>query len=431
MKPTFAVQAFVAPLVAAMIRTSRAITQRPRRNYILLTAFLCGATVLLGARAWRAGGDLLWEVATGGVLAASNGRAVMAGAAGVQIFDGESGNLLWQDSFVGVKTVVTDSRQVIAVGANAIRAYEARNGFLDWQSPLAAGTVINAAQMKGNQLLVSGTAIDATGTVQLLLRAYDVQNGQIDWEDQSLPPNTTGSAGSVSQKSLSIDGARAYVAATVGQGPFNTVACLVRAYDRSGGNLIWESVSNETCRANAVAAHAKQVILAGIGSPFPDDFLVRSYDANTGELLWQNRTLVSTGFDNEAVAVDDEGKRAFVAGWVRWVPGMLNQEAFLVRAYNMKTGELDWEDQYPGSIRLCLCHAHDIVVQDGRVYAVGGGVGAGPAVFIVRVYDAGSGKLQWQTDLPAGVYGDARSVAVDRGVVFAANAGVLRAFEAK
>jgi len=390
---------------------------------------LCGATALLGARAWRAGGDLLWEVAPGGALAASNGRAVAGGAAGVQVFDGASGKLLWQDSFVGVRTVAMDSRRVIAVGASAIRAYEAGNGFLDWQSPLAPGTAIIAAQMTGNQLLVAGTAIDATGALQVLLRAYDVRNGQIDWQNQSLPPNTIGLA-LMTQKSLSIQGARAYVAATVGQGPFNTVACLVRAYDRSGGDLIWESVSSETCRANAVAAHDKQVVLAGVGRSFPDDFLVRSYDADTGELLWQNRTFVSTGFDNEAVAVDDEGQRAFVAGWVRWLPGNFNQEAFLVRAYNMKTGELDWEDQYPGSPRFCLCHAYDIVAQGGRVYAVGGSSGVS-AVFIVRVYDAGSGNLQWQSELPDESFGAGRSVAVDQGVVFAANAGVLKAFAAR
>ena len=51
-----------------------------------------------------------------------------------------------------------------------------------------------------------------------------------------------------------------------------------------------------------------------------------------------------TGLNNEAVAVDIERRLAFVAGWVRWVPGTGNREAFLVRAYDTKTGNLDWED---------------------------------------------------------------------------------------
>jgi outer membrane protein assembly factor BamB len=404
-------------------RACTTIIQRPRRNCTLLAAFLCGASVLLGGGAWGAGGDLLWQVATGGVLAASNGRVVVAGSAGVQTFDGNSGALLWQDSFFGATIVAMDAQQVIAVGANAIRTYDARNGSLDWQEALASGTLINAAEMKGNQLLVAGSAMDSTGAVQLLIRAYDARNGQIEWEDQSLPPNTRLGAGfPLRQKSLSIHGSRAYVVATVGSEPLFLPSCLIRAYDRKGGDRVWESVSDERCAANAVAAHQKQVILAGIGGAAVDDFLVRSYNAQTGELLWQDRTFVGTGFDNEAVAVDDEGKRAFLAGWVRWIPGRFNQEAFLVRAYNMQTGELYWEDQYPGSAGPCLCHARDIVVEGRRVFAVG------IVPFIVRAYDARSGTLLWQNELPTGL---AASVAVDRGVVFAADGGVLRAYAAK
>ena len=99
-----------------------------------------------------------------------------------------------------------------------------------------------------------------------------------------------------------------------------------------------------------------------------------------------------------------------------------NQEAFLVRAYNMQTGELYWEDQYPGSIGPCLCHARDIVAERGRVFAVG------VVPFIVRAYDARSGSLLWQNELSTG---RAESVALDRGVVFAADSGVLRAYDAK
>src|SRR5262249_4531690 len=153
----------------------------------------------------------------------------------------------------------------------------------------------------------------------------------------------------------------------------------------------------ERCAANAVSAHKKQVILAGIAPIVPfgavEDFLVRSYDADTGQLLWQDQTRVFTGLDNQAMAVDDEGKRAFIGGWVL-KPGPSSLQAFLVRAYDMETGRLYWEDQYPGSVFRCYCEARDIAAHGKRVYAVGF------APFIVRAYDTKSGNLVWQNELP-------------------------------
>jgi outer membrane protein assembly factor BamB len=177
-----------------------------------------------------------------------------------------SGALLWQDSILGAKTVVIDGQQVIAIGADAIRAYKASNGTMQWQRPLASGTVIAAAEMKGNHLLITGSALDSAGAAQLLLSAYDVRNGHVAWENQSLPPDTT--LFDFWRQSLSIHGTRAYVVATVGvmsNAPHPVASCLIRAYDREGGNLISEYVTPERCAANAVVAHGKQVILAGLG----------------------------------------------------------------------------------------------------------------------------------------------------------------------
>jgi outer membrane protein assembly factor BamB len=378
--------------------------------------------------AWGAGGDLLWQVDTGGVLAASNGRVVVAGSAGVQAFDGKSGSLLWQDSFFGATTIAMDAQQVIAVGATAIRAYDSTNGTLDWQGPLISGTEIKAAKIHERQLLVAGTSMDATGAVQLLIRAYDAKNGQIQWEDRSLPPNVSLPSLPTTQKSLTIQGGRAYLVATVVSQTLHL--CLVRAYDRETGGRVWESVSQERCQARAVAAGRAKVILAGIGTGFAtilDDLYVRSYSAQTGALLWQDKSHVLTGFGNAAVAVDDEGKQAFIAGWVR-SEQFLREQVFHVRAYDMETGKLYWEDQYPGSVigplgRLCCAsRARDIVAEGRRVFAVGF------LPFIVRAYDARSGNLSWQNEQPTGL---AESVAIDRGVVFAADSGVLRAYDAE
>jgi hypothetical protein len=93
------------------------------------------------------------------------------------------------------------------------------------------------------------------------------------------------------------------------------------------------------------------------------------------------------------VAVDIERRLAFVAGWVRWVPGRQNQEAILVRAYDTASGILRWEDQFP-SASVCICQAKDVVVDGGRVIAVG----AGSATWLVRAYDARHGDLLWSDE---------------------------------
>lgn len=398
----------------------------------MLVVFLSASGILGAAGPARGtGGTLLWEVATGGVLAASNGRVVVAGSAGVQVFDGKSGTLLWRDPFLGATTVAIDAQQVVVVGGNTIRVYNAQNGAQNWQGLLNSGTVIRGAEIRGNKLFVTGTAMDSTGVAQLFTRAYDTRTGQITWQDQSLPSNAIGFA-FTAQSPLTIYGTNVYIAATVGyMDPLvsrTQAACVIRAYDLNSGTLVWESFIQKRCISNAIKAHKKQVILAGIAPPFGffsppiEDFMVRSYNALTGELLWQDQTNVFTGLDNQAIAVDDEGKRAFVGGWVWCVFCGTSGQEFLIRAYNMETGERYWEDQYPGVARKCFCQSKDIVVKNGLVFAVGS------FPFIVRAYNAKEGNVLWTNELPTGL---AESVAVDQGVVFAADSGILRAFDAK
>jgi outer membrane protein assembly factor BamB len=219
--------------------------------------------------------------------------------------------------------------------------------------------------------------------------------------------------------------------------------CLVRAHDLGTGSIVWQAIHATTCSARAVASDGKRVIVAAQGGPAVDDFLVQSYDADTGQFLWEDRTFVSTGFDNAAVAVDIERRLAFVAGWVRWVPGRQNQEAFLVRAYDTASGILRWEDQFP-SASVCICQAKDVVVDGGRVIAVG----AGPGTWLVRAYEARHGDLLWSDEFaPIGGIGPnpfdaegALAIAMAGGRVFVGGSGVnasgdadliLRTYDAK
>ena len=279
--------------------------------------------------------------------------------------------------------------------------------------------------------MVVGTTTDIAGNSRLAVRAYVAKTGVLGWQDQPAPPpGYTQFSGA--SRGVATQGQRVFVAGTVRKAPGGiSPTCLVRSYVSGNGRLEWESIHlpPSPCGAMAIAAARKHVIVAAVGGAALDDFLVQSYDAVTGHFLWEDRTFVSTAFDNEAVAVDIEARRAFVAGWVLWLPGTSNQEAFLVRAYDTDSGILRWEDQFP-SPQQCICNAHDIVVDHGRVIAVGHA--APPGAWVVRAYDAKRGDLVWSDSFaPVGGTGSnafaiqgARAVAADGGRVFVVGSGI-------
>jgi hypothetical protein len=428
---------------------------------LLALALLACATLLPSAPANAAGGKLLWQDhfdLAGGedvarAVAAGNGRVVVVGsvqnAAGnsdflVRTYDAKTGKLLWKD-LVDVAggddaatAVVLDGDLVVVVGRGVdatgghrllLRAYNGKSGKLAWEdrSPLAS---VDGLTMAGAHVVVVGTTTDLAGNPRLAVRAYVAKTGVLDWQDHPAPPPGYAQF-SGATRGVAAQGHRVFVVGTVrAPGSSPSPACLVRAYVSANGRLDWESihVPPSFCGAMAIAAAGKHVIVAAVGGAALDDFLVQSYDAVTGQFLWEDRTFVSTGFDNEAVAVDIATRRAFVAGWVLWVPGTSNQEAFLVRAYDTDSGILRWEDQYP-SPQKCICNAHDIVVDHGHVIAVGHA--APPGTWVVRAYDAKRGALVWSDNFaPVGGTGPnvfaiqgARAVAADGGRVFVVGSG--------
>src|SRR5262249_34926411 len=121
-------------------------------------------------------------------------------------------------------------------------------------------------------------------------------------------------------------------------------------------------------------------------------------------------------------------------------------EYFLVRAYDTATGELRWEDRFR-TAGGCFCHALDLVVEKGRVFAVGvkdARFAPPDNVSLVRAYDASSGQPLWhdEFDSPALGYAASRldAVAAQDGKVFVAGSAetaagnrdlLLRTYDAK
>lgn len=162
----------------------------------------------------------------------------------------------------------------------------------------------------------------------------------------------------------------------------------------------------------------------GVGDEINNQWFVRGFDRRTGVTEWEDRYgPMLFGLAKDVVA---EGHRAFVAGWTR-VPGQ--GFVFAVRAYAERTGTVAWTheisrgprcvEEFPGFAR---CVAKAVDVRDGRVFAVGHltRTAARPD-FAVVALDAATGALLWEsvTDPTGTGAGDAAwAVAADRDSVF-------------
>lgn len=212
---------------------------------------------------------------------------------------------------------------------------------------------------------------------------------------------------------------------------FSELAFLVRAYNSRTGALLWQDLHQSpggVAAASAMVASGSRVIVAGaVFEVRKWDFLVRAYDGRTGALLWQDRYDSGGSFD-QAYAIAASANRVFVAG----IGGSFENPDVLVRAYNATNGHLLWHDRY--DLSGGADWANDIAVYGDRV-SVAARVtdAAGHLGFLVRAYDATSGRSAWQDFVP---HGEARAITTSgRRVIaagFGADGGVLvRAYDAR
>jgi hypothetical protein len=235
------------------------------------------------------------------------------------------------------------------------------------------------------------------------VRVYDLNRGKVIWED----PEVSGGSIAARGKSVFIAGSR--------NGDF-----FVRAYDSRTGRVQWEDLSDLSGgqdSANALKVHGHTVIAAGSAGT-SRDFVVRAYEAGTGVLRWEDR--LDTGGLDEASALAIKDRFAYVVGRVR----ASGTDDFIVRAYDIKTGTLRWEDifDFGGNDS-----ANAVSVSGGQVVA--GGSLQEPGFhnhgILVRAYDAKSGRLQWTDQLVESQASGFHGVAGIGGQVYAVGSRTL------
>jgi len=181
------------------------------------------------------------------------------------------------------------------------------------------------------------------------------------------------------------------------------VATSTMAEYSSAQHFLWQDrfrPDGGFAQIQAVAARGEYVVAVGADSSAAGvEGLVRAYLATTGELLWQDR-IDKAGKESFLNAVVMSSQRPFVGGY--WTDSTRNRNLF-VRAYDLQTGTLEWEDLYDGAGRRDEVSFHTMALDGDRVYA--GGLTqskTGSSDWLVRAYNARNGSLLWQDAFDGG-----------------------------
>lgn len=349
-----------------------------------------------------------------------------------RVYDEKTGQLLWQDSYDQSGEV--DSALAVAVGqgrvfaagitaANSaddadllVRAYDAKKGLLLWQTfydENGGWDVASSVVTANNLVFVAGQVTISSTDTDFIVLALNVKTGEILWYDV-----VDEAAKFDTANSIATDGKRVFAAGSVNNSSGND-DFFVRAYDSKNGTLLWEDqvdrLSTAGDQAFAITVDKGTVFTTGKASIGTNSSVVltRAYDAKSGNLIWENNH-PRAGYFDKGVAIAVEGGQVFVAGSSR--ENILDHD-FLMRAYNAKTGELLWMDDF--DLSSSEDFAHSIAADSGQVFATGSGINsAGNHDFLIRTYDGKTGNLLWQEQLDGGDGSDsALAISVGKGRV--------------
>ena len=259
--------------------------------------------------------------------------------------------MLWQDQFSGTargsgaSDITTRGRRVFVVGsilnsappvegpedissAFAVRSYDGKTGELLWQDQFV-GTGdgfdfdvddhANAIAVRGNRIFVVGSIVNQLTVGDFAVRTYDAKSGSLLWQDQF--DGTASGEDDDEAYAITVKGERVFVAGSI-ENEESFSDFTVRAYDAKTGRLLWQDQANGTANgydhATDIAVQGQRVFAAGsvVNQDVGSDFTVRAYDARSGRLLWQNQFNGTAGDYDSASDIAVRGKRVLVAGSV-------------------------------------------------------------------------------------------------------------------
>ena len=201
---------------------------------------------------------------------------------------------------------------------------------------------------------------------------------------------------------IDTEGKRTIVAAGFGYqiGAVSTIA--VKVYDAESGNILSDEVYELAVKENdgVRSSRGPRIFAGGVGLGATDlsNFVLRVYDANTGVFQWEGRlNLVQPDGKPEGKLVSTVLPRQAIITKVQIVEATIEEPVFLLRAMDVATGMLVWEDEFT-TVRMRIPRAQLI---------------AGPAIqpesiplasshtfhFRIRMYDPSGKKVLWEDQL--------------------------------
>jgi outer membrane protein assembly factor BamB len=267
------------------------------------------------------------------------------------------------------------------------------------------GSALDVAA-RGNVVVASGNVCTGPnlGQCNWYVRTIDASDGVTLWEERLNVGGFDRSQGVV------IHGDRVFASgwfATPAQG-FDFV---VRAYELRSGAPLWEQRIHRGGFfevAELLGAHANRVFAVGTvqGASGSADFAVVALDAATGAILWESLIDPSgLRFTDQAFSLSLHGSRLFSVGPID------SFTSLLVRAYDVRTGQVLWEDAIPNGSQFV--RGRTLASSGDRLF-VGAGVfdAMGQEDLLIRAYDELTGTLVWSHQEDTGGHDEVLAIAL-------------------
>lgn len=198
------------------------------------------------------------------------------------------------------------------------------------------------------------------------------------------------------------EGKNAIVAAGFGYqiGTVSTIA--VKVYDAESGVILSDDVYELSVKESdgVRSSRGPRVFAGGVGLGATDlsNFVLRVYDANTGVFQWEGRlNLVQPDGKAEGKLVSTVLPRHAIITKVQMVEATIEEPVFLLRAMDLATGMLIWEDEFT-TVRMKIPRAQ-LIAGPSLQPESGPPANSHAFNFSIRMYDPSGKKVLWEDQL--------------------------------
>ncbi|MEQ1844588.1 MAG: hypothetical protein ABL983_03290 [Nitrospira sp.] len=176
----------------------------------------------------------------------------------------------------------------------------------------------------------------------------------------------------------------------------------VKVYDAESGNILSDEVYELAVKESdgVRSSRGPRIFAGGVGLGATDlsNFVLRVYDANTGVFQWEGRlNLVQPDGKAEGKLVSTVLPRHAIITKVQMVEATIEEPVFLLRAMDLATGMLVWEDEFT-TVRMRIPRAQLIAGLSLQPES-SPSTNSHAFNFSIRMYDPSGKKVLWEDQL--------------------------------